>query len=147
MINLNDFIKEMADKLKLEKTDIIENIDDINDVDNYIASLDDNIKNKLSNIFEELIKDDFNINNMLNNFEPDAEISKNFKIALAKLQFKTFLNKYITVLNNEKLIKAINVKINAVLETIRGNLNNKYYVYYKYIKYKNKYLQLKYNYI
>jgi hypothetical protein len=144
MITLISFIETMSKNLDLQISDIIENINDINEINEYIISLDDNTKNKLNQKLNKLLDDDNIINNQLKIINPDDNINKNFKIALAKLQLKTFLNKYNNILLELNLIDGINGKLSAVINTLSNNLNNKYNLYYKYIKYKNKYLQLKY---
>lgn len=155
MVNLNNFLDKMTSILNLSKTDILDNEKQIiifneanEQIDNLIKTNKDFEKN-ITDIFNSLLDTDDEINNMLKTFKSsNPDNIKEFKKALAKIQLKTLVVKYNKYLIDNKLIDAVNNKLEAVIKIMKPTaINNKYYIYYKYIKYKNKYLQLKYNYI
>lgn len=154
MVNLNVFINKMTNKLGLSERDII---DDKHSeiykqaniiIDNIIKDNKD-VEIEITTIFNSLLESDDEINNILGTFiSTNSNNIKEFKITLAKIQLKILLNKYNKVFIDKGFIDALNNKLDAVLKIMESNLtNNKYYIYFKYLKYKNKYLLLKYNYI
>lgn len=155
MVNLDIFLEKMASKLNLSKSDILNDkthiilFNEANEVINNIIKTNKDFEKDITNIFNSLLDSDDEINNMLKTFKSAHPNNiKEFKITLAKIQLKILIVKYNKYLVENKLIDAINNKLDAVIRIMEPtSINNKYYVYYKYIKYKNKYLQLKYNYI
>lgn len=155
MVNLDNFLNQMVVKLGLSRSDILDNnnyINIFNEVNAYIDKIISNnktIEKDITNIFNGLLESDEEINSMLKKFKLVSPDKVNeFKITLAKIQLKILVTKYNKYLIDNKFIKAVNDKIEALLKLMESNLtSNKYYAFYKYLKYKNKYLQLKYNYI
>ena len=163
MVNLNNFLNSMVYQLKISREDILHNID-INIFNEINTLIDEAIKQnkyieyEMIQIFNNLIITDNDINIVLNDIQNneniivDSDNIKLLKIATGKVQLKLLLKKYMLYLKdnliNTELINAINNKIQAVINMMESDsVKNKYHIYYKYLKYKNKYLQLKYKYI
>lgn len=160
MVNLNYFLDEMVKRLGLSRTDILDDINTFNEVNKLIDKITDEnkeIKTDMQKIFNDLLTSDNDINNAFNNISKNENIIVNddnlkaFKIVTGKIQLKLLLKKYSLYLTDNKLINAelidaINNKLKVIIKLMEADIvKNKYYVYYKYIKYKNKYLKLKYN--
>ena len=147
--NITDFANLVASKLQIESKDLITIIDQKKININETIDESTNIKIK------ELLKADDDINNF-DKYIKTEKVKKNFNLLkknLAELQVLVILKKLEKVENCDEvinvLLSALNNKLeltNNILESNlqKGGNNSEINYYNKYLKYKNKYNNLKY---
>ena len=146
--NIRDFAILVADKLKIEPSNLITIIDQKKI--NINETIDESIKDKIIR----LLKADDDINNF-DKYIKTEKVKENFNLLkknLAELQVRVILKKLEKVENCDEvinvLLSALNNKLeltNNILESNlqKGGSNNEINYYNKYLKYKNKYNNLK----
>jgi membrane-anchored protein YejM (alkaline phosphatase superfamily) len=146
---ITDFANVVASKLQIESKDLITIIDQKKININETINESTNIKIK------ELLKADDDINNF-DKYIKTEKVKKNFNLLkknLAELQVLVILKKLEKVENCDEvinvLLSALNNKLeltNNILESNlqKGGNNSEINYYNKYLKYKNKYNNLKY---
>jgi hypothetical protein len=149
-INIEGIIELVANKLNINKEPLLEIIKK----KNLDINLTNNLIKEKIDIIKKLLVEDENINNFENKIETE-DVKNNFrnlKESLGKLQILALIKK-IEKSNNcddvlNILIETLNQKISSVnnilLSNLKGgNITPKIDYYYKYLKYKKKYYNLK----
>ena len=146
--NIREFANLVADKLQIDLSNLITIIDQKKI--NINETIDESINDKIRG----LLKADDDINNF-DKYIKTEKVKENFNLLkknLAELQVRVILKKLEKVENCDEVINvlldALNNKLtitNNVLESNlqKGGANNEINYYNKYLKYKNKYNNLK----
>jgi len=146
--NIREFANLVADKLQIDPTNLITIIDQKKI--NINEAIDESINDKIIG----LLKADDDINNF-DKYIKTEKVKENFNLLkknLAELQVRVILKKLEKVENCDEvinvLLSALNNKLtitNNILESNlqKGGSNSEINYYNKYLKYKNKYNNLK----